>query len=176
MEDIESANAERLKLARLCNGWSKIIETSLELPAFESFTGPLNLCLARATDGQQQVVWQSQTVAKDRGPESPYSFTWLAGTGYKVEPDCYFTLYINDRVLLNFSMTHESKTWKSEDGQANLKYDVKAHNDQDSSGIMTLTLSPKLALEVLKAGKTVEFKVVSSKSNSNRWFGIYKLW
>jgi hypothetical protein len=29
-----------------------------------------------------------------------YSFTWLGGTGYKTEPECHFTLYINDKALL----------------------------------------------------------------------------
>jgi hypothetical protein len=72
---------------------------------------------------------------------------------------------------VDFDVSHNNALWRSADGKATLKYTVRSVNDQDSSGLMELSLSDAR----LRAGEPVELRVVGSATHSRRWFGLYEL-
>ena len=68
-------------------------------------------------------------------------------------------------------VTGKDAVWRSGDGKTTLKYTVKSANEQDSSGLMELSLP---ASEV-KPGEAAELRVVGSAEHSRRWFGLYEV-
>ncbi len=72
---------------------------------------------------------------------------------------------------MDFDVTDKDALWRSADGKAILKYTAKAANDQDSSGLMELSLPATR----VRPGEAVELRVVGSAAQSRRWFGLYEV-
>ena len=68
-------------------------------------------------------------------------------------------------------MSHKDALWRSADGKAVLKFTAKAAQDQDSSGLMELSLPAAR----IKPGEAVELRVVGSATRSRRWFGLFEV-
>ena len=134
-------------------------------------SGRLDLQTLGQTDGASQVAWKTKPLPASLDPAKPCTLGWVAGLGYRTEPSGKFTLFLGDRPLLDFNVTWKDALWRSADGKATLKYTVKSANDQDSSGVMELSLPPSL----LRPGEPVELRVVGSPTRSRRWFGLYEL-
>ena len=129
------------------------------------------MAIARQTDGTSQVVWRTRPRSDTADTAKPYVFTWVAGLGYITEPSGKFTLFLGEEPLLNFDVSHKDALWRSADGKTTFKYTVKSANDQDSSGLMELSLPAAR----LRPGEAVELRVVGSATHSRRWFGLYEV-
>jgi len=163
---------EKEALAKSFNGWSATLEAP-EGVDYPSFMGSLKMNLVRQTDGKGQLRWKTNKWTD--GKTNDVSFKWIANTGWVTEPaGGYFTLYLGDKKLLDFDLAMETTTWKSENGNVTLHYEVKGFADkagEDSNGIMTLTL-PQTMLNV--TGGPIELKVTGSASGSRRFYGLYE--
>ena len=60
---------------------------------------------------------------------------------------------------------------RTADGKAVFKFTAKAAQDQDSSGLMELSLPAAC----VKPGEAVELRVVGSATRSRRWFGLFEV-
>ncbi|HVM50298.1 MAG TPA: hypothetical protein VMU04_19880 [Candidatus Acidoferrum sp.] len=148
------------------NGWSQTVRAA-ETWDYTCFEGEAKMAIARQTDGASAVTWRTRPL--DSG--KPCTFTWVAGLGYATEPAGKFTLFLGERALLDFNVTLKDALWRSADGLVSLKYTVRAANDEDSSGLMELSLPAAL----LQPGAPAELRVVGSAANSRRWFSVFEL-
>ena len=64
-----------------------------------------------------------------------------------------------------------AKSWKSQDGEIELRYTPRAGDAEDSTGEMVLALPASL----LEPGKPATLRVTGSPSGSRRWFGLLPL-
>ena len=129
------------------------------------------MCIARQTDGTSRITWKTKPVPERLEPTKPFSFTWVAGLGYISQASGKFTLYLEDKPILELDVVHKNTTWQSADGQVILKYEVKSADGEDSSGLMTLSVPGKM----LKPGERFQLQVIGSARNSRRWFGLYEV-
>ena len=112
------------------------------------------------------IEWRSDRVPED--PRDRVVFHFTAATGYRPEPSGFFTLHLNGEALLRFNLPEEgSASWKSDDGQSELSFDVR-ESGVDQFGVMALSVPASLA-----AGEPAKLKVTGSASASQRWFGLY---
>jgi beta-galactosidase len=165
-----SAGSKLLSAGSSLNGWSQTLHAA-ETWNYAFFEGEAPMAIARQTDGASKVVWQTRPVPSTVDPAKGCTFTWVAGLGYVTEPSGKFTLFQGEEPLLEFNVTHKDTVWRSVDGTATLKYSVKAANEQDSSGLMELSLPASR----LRPGQAVELRVVGSATQSRRWFGLYEV-
>jgi hypothetical protein len=152
------------------NGWSQTLHAS-EAEDYAFFQGETRMALARQTDGTSTVAWQTKPASSAPGAAKPQTFTWVAGLGYASEPSGKFTLFLGEQPLLDLDVTGKDAIWRSADGKTALKYTVKSANEQDSSGIMELSLPASM----VKPGEAAELRVVGSATHSRRWFGLYEV-
>jgi hypothetical protein len=152
------------------NGWSQTLHAS-EAEDYAFFNGENRMAIARQTDGTSTVAWKTKPAPTNADPSKPCTFTWVAGLGYTSEPSDKFTLFLGEQPLLNLDVTGRDALWHSADGKTTLKYTVKSANEQDSSGLMELTIPARL----LKPGEAAELRIVGSARGSRRWFGLYEV-
>lgn len=152
------------------NGWSQTLHAS-EAEDYAFFNGENRMAIARQTDGTSTVAWKTKPAPTNADPSKPCTFTWVAGLGYTSEPSGKFTLFLGEQPLLDLDVTGRDAIWHSADGKTTLKYTVKSANEQDSSGVMELTIPARL----LKPGEAAELRVVGSATGSRRWFGLYEV-
>jgi beta-galactosidase len=162
------ALARSLSAGTPLNGWSQTIHAS-EFVDYAFFQGEARMAAARQTDGTSAVAWKTKPANAD--PARPRTFTWIAGLGYVSEPSGKFNLFLGAQPLLELDVTRQNTTWRSTDGNAILKYTVRSADDQDSSGLMELTLPGSL----VRPGEPADLRVVGSAANSRRWFGLYEV-
>ena len=155
---------------RAINGWSQTLHAS-EVQDYAFFQGESRMALARQTDGTSTVAWKTKPDPANADPSKPCIFTWVAGLGYASEPSGKFTLFLGPQPLLDLDVTGKDAIWRGADGKTSLKYTVKSANEQDSSGIMELSLPASL----VKPGEAAELRVVGSAAGSRRWFGLYEV-
>lgn len=166
----EELAGQRLSAGTPLNGWGRTLHAA-ERRDYAFFQGEAPMAIVRQTDGSSKVVWMTKPASKALDQAKPCTFTWVAGLGYVSEPRGRFTLFRGDEPLLEFEVTHKDALWRSADGQTTLRYTVKSANDQDSSGVMELTLPASR----LKPGEAIELRVIGSAANSRRWFGLYEV-
>ena len=127
----------------------------------------LQLDVARAMEGKNELVWETQPAPASARDQAVFSLKWQGGMGYFAEPQGAFALYVNDEKMLDIPAISEANAvWSSADKTVSLKY------ERDTScpemGLMTLSLpSAKVT-----PGKSLRLKVTGSDSNSRRWFGV----
>jgi hypothetical protein len=152
------------------NGWSQTLHAS-EAEDYAFFNGENRMAIARQTDGTSTIAWKTKPAPTNADPSKSCTFTWVAGLGYTSEPSGKFTLFLGEQPLLDLDVTGRDALWHSADGKTTLKYTVKSANEQDSSGVMELTIPARL----LKPGEAAELRVVGSATGSRRWFGLYEV-
>jgi hypothetical protein len=136
-----------------------------------SFAGLVNMAFVRQLDGKHEVLWRTDPAPAVLAAGSQCSFHFPVAMGYKSQPGGSFTLYLEDRKLLDFDVSLESTAWRSEDGNVVLRYVARARNTEDSTGEMTL----ELPCQLVEPGKPVTLRVTGSASGSRRWFGLLPL-
>ena len=127
--------------------------------------------LVRQLDGGQEVVWRTQPVPPGIEKGARHAFRFPAALGYQSQPQGSFTLFLGDRKLLEFDVTLSAKSWKSRDGEVELRYTPRAGDAEDSTGEMVLDLPASL----LEPGQPATLRVTGSASKSRRWFGLLPL-
>jgi len=131
---------------------------------YPSWLGRLPLAHCRQTDGKSRLAWEVD-------PNKTREFRFAAALGFISQPDGEFQLKVNGRPALAFDVTLYDAKWQSADGKVTMSYAVMENNAEDSNGVLTIALDSSLA----PGGKPVSFEVVGSASNSQRWFGIYRV-
>jgi putative membrane-bound dehydrogenase-like protein len=134
---------------------------------YASWMGRLPMHYCRQTREQNRLAWKSAPLSA--AAEAQHTFTLAAGMGYLSQPEGKFTLKLNGAEILDFGATVGDAHWQRADGKAALSYAVAEANDQDSCGILSVTV----AREFLKPGQPQEFEVIGSASDSQRWFAVY---
>ena len=148
------------------NGWLRTLKAGDyghdNLP-----TGCLQLDVARAMAGKNELVWETQPTPGNLRDKDFFSVNWLGGMGYFAEPQGAFALYVNDEKLIDIpTISEQSTAWFSADKSASLKYERDPTCPE--MGLLTLSLpSAKVA-----PGRSLRLRVTGSDSNSRRWFGV----
>ena len=78
---------------------------------------------------------------------------------------------INGQPLLDFDVSLTDRVWQGTDGRSWIRYSVMEANGKDSNGVLEIGVPSSF----LHAGQSVQFEVLGTSSNSQRWFGIYIL-
>jgi putative membrane-bound dehydrogenase-like protein len=165
----KAAAARKSFLADGPSGVARIVRAAETLP-YPSWLGELPLAHCRQTDGNSKVVWEGAPV-KDLKPRGMNTFRIPIGMGFLSNPAGKFYLKVNGRSAVDFDVTTTDSIWKNPASEVILQYHVMEKNDEDSNGVLTINVRS----EWLQAGKPVTFEVSGSHSESQRWFGIYKL-
>ena len=169
VEDIRKAmTVPQPESAPRVNGFAKIKACTGDEIFHRSYREILHRAwLVRQGDGKQRVEWLTAPVNIEK--PGRVSLVWTAGTGYISQPAGSFTLHLNGQPLLDFNVTRNTARWRSADGKAELFFDAKAYNNQDSTGVMYLTLPS----EMLEDGEPAKLAVTGSNSSSQRWFMLF---
>ncbi|MEO7297638.1 MAG: neutral/alkaline non-lysosomal ceramidase N-terminal domain-containing protein [Verrucomicrobiota bacterium] len=151
-------------------GFARLI-SSIETINYPSWLGEQPLAFCRQSDGKGKVEWLTKTAPEKITMNEFYSFQLPIGLGYLSAPSGKFTLCFQEKSILDFDVTLSDASWHSNDGRILMRYEVMENNAEDSNGILTISVQGDL----LKAGEPLNFQVVGSSANSQRWFGIYLL-
>jgi putative membrane-bound dehydrogenase-like protein len=164
----QSAQARKAFLAGGGNGFAHL-ESAFDHIDYPSWMGRLPLHFCRQTDGKSAIAWKTAAVPKDFAGPGAYSFRLPIGMGYLSDPKGKFTLRMNGRPVLDFSVAREDESWTSPDGLVRMFYTVMEHNAEDSNGVLVI----EAASTLLTPAEPVRFEVIGSAASSQRWFGIY---
>ncbi len=121
--------------------------------------------LARATDGQSSVEWETAPVpASHQGDR--VSFAWIAGIGSS-PGEAPFDVYIDDELKFTFWTNGEPRWEKeSDDGfQLSFTHDM-VDRSGDHFGFMTLTVPGSAA----KTGKSLRIKITGKAFQKSSWY------
>lgn len=148
------------------NGWRKTLKSGDvgrdDLPA-----GCEQIDVARAMDGKNELVWETQPTPADVRQRPVYVIEWLGGMGYFAEPPGAFALYVGDEKVIDIpAISEQSAEWFSDDKAVSLKYE----RDPSCAEMGRLTLSLPSSKAV--PGKPLRLKVTGSLSGSRRWLGV----
>ena len=143
------------------------ITQSLEPLRYPSWLGLLRLAYCRQDGSTLEFVTPPLPPGR---PGEPARLRLAAAMGFLSQPSGGFSLAVDGRTVLEFNVSLADRTWQSPDGTVRMQYQVKERNGEDSNGILTLELSPTL----VKPGQPVEIRVQGSRSQSQRWFGVYE--
>ena len=165
--EAEAKQARAETIATAHNGLERVLKSQGQGPQ-ASWLGQVSMPYVRQLDGTGELVWTTAPVPAPIDAGGRFTFRWPAALGYVSQPPGRFTLYLGDRRLLDFDVTLESHTWRSEGDGASLTFAVHARNAEDATGVMTLDL-PAAWLE---PGKPATLRVTGSASNSRRWLGL----
>lgn len=146
------------------------IKSAAESLPYPSWLGTLPLHHCRMTDGHSSLTWTC-AAPKDFKPHAMNLFRVPVGMGFLSEFSGKFFLKVNGHSAVDFDVSLHDATWKNPASEVILQYQVMENNDQDSNGLLTISVRG----EWLQPGQPVAFEVAGSASNSQRWFGIYTL-
>jgi len=158
-----------VKLAfEMPNGWSKTISAGDSgrdnLPL-----GANQIDVARAMQGKNTLVWETQPMAADVRSKPEFTLVWGGGMGYFAEPQGSFALFVNERKVLDIpAICQQDAEWQNADKTVRLKY-VRDRATEEF-GTFSLTLPSAQ----LTPGQPLRLKVVGSESKSRRWFGVFQ--
>jgi putative heme-binding domain-containing protein len=158
---------------------AKVLAAGGQLP-YSGWLGRLPLAFCRQDEGMSRLAWEmtptrpltrpSDTISPSGGEDS-VAFRVPAAMGFLSQPSGKFTLRLNGRRLFDFNVALADATWQSEDGRARMNYTIMEANDEDSCGVLEISVAGDLA----KQGEAARFEVLGSGARSQRWFGLYLL-
>jgi hypothetical protein len=164
----QAEQSKKSFLSTGCNGVGKILTAADRLP-YPSWLGTLPMPFCRQTQEQSRLAWQTLPVPTELNSNATYQFRLAAGMGFISQPSGKFELRLNDRPVLQFNVATTDQSWQSTDGRVKMNYIVMENNPEDSNGVLLIDVAGSL----LTPGKSANFEVIGSSSNSQRWFGIY---
>lgn len=167
--DLPRVALEALPDMEVFNGLDTVDEDSVWEQSYDSFLGRGRIHLARAADGRGRVRWWSEAVPARLAPADSHVFRFAAGTGYASQPDATFTLWLDGKPLVDFGVALEDASWRGREAGVVLRYDVRQRNEEDSSGVMELTVPSRW----VRSGERGLFEVRSQAADSRRWFALY---
>jgi len=123
--------------------------------------------LCRQSKTENKLVWQTGKVTKN---DEKVCFIFAGGLGYSGQPKTEgFMLAMNDKDLLKFDLPDNGeRIWKSENGNAELRFDMRRDCGQDLFGIFYLTVDR----ELIRPDTVQTISVRSLGTGSARWFSI----
>src|SRR2546430_9607959 len=89
--------------------------------------------------------------------------------GFISQPKGEFVLKINGSTALHFDVSLTDTDWQSADGKIRMHYTVMEANSEDSNGLLQIDVP----FSTLQPGHPIQFEVLASAANSQRWFGVY---
>ncbi|MEO5802422.1 MAG: neutral/alkaline non-lysosomal ceramidase N-terminal domain-containing protein [Verrucomicrobiota bacterium] len=171
-----SATAEQAVVARKkflsagANGFAQLV-SAFDKTDYPSWLGQQTMAFCRQTDGKGKVSWTSAPAPKEIRADEFGNFRLPVGLGYLSDKSGKFSLSLNGKAVLDFNVTLTDAAWKSKDGRVSMRYQVMENNAEDSNGVLTISVRGDL----FKPADPINFEVIGSASNSQRWFGIYLL-
>jgi hypothetical protein len=152
------------------NGWRKTIlagDSDQDIIPL----GATQLDVARALEGKNQLVWETQPTPQDVRAKPTYEITWLGGMGYFAEPEGAFELCVDDIPVVKIpTITQDDGAWSNPEKTAHLKYT----RDRTTEEYGSFTLS--LPSSMVRPGQPLRLKITGSNSGSRRWFGVLQTW
>lgn len=123
--------------------------------------------MCRQDSPGKKIEWETDVIP-EKTNQKKVTLIFAGGLGNVKDPKTDgFMLEMNGKELLKFDLPQPSE-WKSEDGNAVLKFDVKTSDALGWYGVFTLTITG----ENLPAGKAIRLGVRSLGKGSNRWFSL----
>jgi putative membrane-bound dehydrogenase-like protein len=162
--------AKKAFLAVGINGLARVISAFDKLP-YGSWMGQLPMPYCRQTDGTAKVVWETEPAPGDLKADARQQFRLPVAMGLISAPSGKFELRLNGKLLLNFDVALTDQSWQSAESQARMNYTVMENNSEDSNGVLLIEVPGSL----LEPGKPARFEVLGSRTDSQRWFGIYEV-
>lgn len=152
------------------NGFAKEISGE-KIAYFSAFPDYAALALlARATDGQKKIEWETAPVpVKIKGPYIYFSWVAAHSTGTS-KGNRNFDLYVNDEKLLTFTTLPKNQqpiwTYAAADSSRIVFQQTKMDGAMDAHGFAYL----RLPIARVTPGKPLRMKVVGQNQNSNDWY------
>ncbi|HAB15214.1 MAG TPA: c-type cytochrome [Verrucomicrobiota bacterium] len=167
----DSAAAARKEFLRTARSGVRRFVFASESLDYTSWLGRSVFRLARQTDGEQRVVWETPPLSADGNPEEWVQFDLPVGMGLASQPAGGFSLWLEDRHVFDFEISLGDARWTSDDPPVSACYLIRERGEQDSDGILSLAVKGS----ALKPGQPVRWTVRAGKADSQRWFGIYEV-
>lgn len=145
------------------------LECTGEVLEYPGWLGRLPLHACRQTDGASRVTWQARVPSA--GPTGRHRFRFPAAMGFLSQPSGRFTLHVHGRASLDFDVTLEDREWVGPGEKLRLRYTVQERNGEDGCGLLEIDAGPGWLTE----GETIWLEVVGTASQSQRWFGLYRV-
>jgi len=124
--------------------------------------------IARATDGNSAIEWQTAVCHQTEGRDS-VQFIWLAGLGCNLG-EKQFTLFVNGQAWGSFYTLSKEK-WRLTGKYGTLHFrSILQDQYGDHFGYMRLTLPVK----TVSIGKPLHLRAVGEAGNSQAWFMVFK--
>ncbi len=164
-----SAAAAREEFQRTAQpGLGRVLSSS-ETLTYRSWLGSSPFRMARQTDGEQRVEWETPPVTEGGDPESWVQFDFPVGMGFHSQPAGGFSLWLEGQKAFDFDVELGDARWTSDDLPVRVWYQVRETSPEDSNGILSLAVQRR----VLTPGQPVRWTVRAGKADSERWFGLY---
>lgn len=152
--------------AAIPNGWQKTLKAG-DVGRDHLPMNAHQIVLARAMNGKNELIWETQPVPKNAQEQKVFTVTWEGGMGFFAQPPAAFALHVNDEKVFDIpALSEQSTVWFNADKTVSLKYE----RDPARSEMGFLTLS--LPSAKVTPGRPLRLKVTASASNSRRWFGV----
>jgi hypothetical protein len=150
------------------SGWQRTIAAG-DTGRDQLLVGTTQIDVARAMNGKNVLIWETQPVPADVRTRPQYAVVWDGGMGYFAEPEGSFTLYVDGEKAIDIAeISQRDAVWQSADKSISLKYVRDTMTEE--FGTFTLTV----ASGRLTPAKPLQLKVVGSDSKSRRWFGVFE--
>jgi len=163
--EMDSARAEVLRAGH--NGLREVLRSGGREPQ-ASWIGRREMHYVRQLDGKDELAWRTDPIPAGLPRDARHQLKLPAAMGYRSQPAGGFALHLGERKLLEFDVAIEPAVWKSPDGSIEMRYDVRARNEEDSTGLVTIEVPASL----LEAGNPATLRVTGSAAGSRRWFGV----
>jgi len=147
---------------------SKVLFASENL-SYGGWLGRVQMPNCRQTDGKSRLAWEMKPSVAPGKTNGTVSFRLPVAMGFISQPKGDFKLKINGQDVLSFDVSLTDNEWESSDHKVRLRYTVMETNAEDSNGPLEI----EVASSMIELGRPVEFEVVASAANSQRWFGVY---
>ena len=163
-----AAEAEAAKRKFVESGLLRKVVVAGSQERHQSWMGELPLACCRQTEGQHRVAWEAPAPAQLK-PGTFHEFRFPVSMGHGGKPGGKFSLRVNHKAVLDFSVTLHDQNWQSADGNVRMSYLTMEDSAQESNGILTIEVSCTL----LEAGQAATFEVVAPEGKNPSWFGVY---
>ena len=160
----------------LAEGFSRIVEVAADPHSGQTTSEPVTELsvrgemveswFARQRDDRRFVSWETAAVPADMSTET-VTFVWTGVLGWKSEDEGRFRLHIEAEPALEFHVTDQAASWRSEDGACELRFSPGASNGADTLGTFALDIPA----ERVKRGQPLTL-TVRAYGGSMRWFAI----
>ncbi|MBI2842949.1 MAG: hypothetical protein HYX78_06070 [Armatimonadetes bacterium] len=121
------------------NGFARVISCTSPDTMSQNYRDTSRRCWRiQPADADSRIEWESAPVTI--GQAGRARLVWTATLNCPDDSTGKFTIYLNDKPVIDFDCAHTRTKWTSADGQVELGFEPRAGGWRNASGVMSLTV------------------------------------